>query len=116
MCVQYLEEKEELELKSSTLQKDCEMYRNRINTISVQLEEVVKERDQVKHTLHTPSACVRTLINNTIAPLPTFPGMSVICLGYVSTAPHFVFKNPADDVWESGTTLLGLLRSFRFLN
>lgn len=55
VCVQYLEEKEELELKSSTLQKDCEMYRNRINTISVQLEEVVKERDQVKHTQHTPS-------------------------------------------------------------
>uniref|UniRef100_A0A674N194 Caspase recruitment domain family, member 11 n=1 Tax=Takifugu rubripes TaxID=31033 RepID=A0A674N194_TAKRU len=45
----YLEEKEELELKSSTLQKDCEMYRNRINTISVQLEEVVKERDQAFH-------------------------------------------------------------------
>uniref|UniRef100_H3CEC5 Caspase recruitment domain family, member 11 n=1 Tax=Tetraodon nigroviridis TaxID=99883 RepID=H3CEC5_TETNG len=45
----YLEEKEELELKSSTLEKDCEMYRNRINTISVQLEEVVKERDQAFH-------------------------------------------------------------------
>ncbi|XP_054892165.1 caspase recruitment domain-containing protein 11 isoform X2 [Poeciliopsis prolifica] len=42
----YLEEKEELELKSSTLQKDCEMYRNRIDTISVQLDEVEKERDQ----------------------------------------------------------------------
>ncbi|KAK2833742.1 hypothetical protein Q5P01_017631 [Channa striata] len=42
----YLEEKEDLELKSSTLQKDCEMYRNRIDTITVQLEEVEKERDQ----------------------------------------------------------------------
>uniref|UniRef100_A0A3Q3VTY9 Uncharacterized protein n=1 Tax=Mola mola TaxID=94237 RepID=A0A3Q3VTY9_MOLML len=42
----YLEEKEELELKSSTLQKDCEMYRKRIDTITVQLEEVMKERDQ----------------------------------------------------------------------
>ncbi|XP_061568036.1 caspase recruitment domain-containing protein 11 isoform X2 [Cololabis saira] len=42
----YLEEKEELELKSSTLQKDCVMYRNRINTISAQLDEVEKERDQ----------------------------------------------------------------------
>ncbi|KAM6905367.1 caspase recruitment domain-containing protein 11 [Xenentodon cancila] len=42
----YLEEKEELELKSSTLQKDCEMYRNRIDTITIQLEEVEKERDQ----------------------------------------------------------------------
>ncbi|KAF3700452.1 Caspase recruitment domain-containing protein 11 CARD-containing MAGUK protein 1 [Channa argus] len=39
-------EKEDLELKSSTLQKDCEMYRNRIDTITVQLEEVEKERDQ----------------------------------------------------------------------
>ncbi|XP_037331794.2 caspase recruitment domain-containing protein 11 [Pungitius pungitius] len=42
----YLEEKEDLELKSSTLQKDCEMYRNRMDTITLQLEEVEKERDQ----------------------------------------------------------------------
>lgn len=46
---QYLEEKEDLELKSSTLQKDCEMYRNRIDTITIQLEEVLKERDQVRN-------------------------------------------------------------------
>ncbi|KAG9343004.1 hypothetical protein JZ751_015222 [Albula glossodonta] len=42
----YLEEKEDLELKCSTLVKDCEMYKNRMNTIMVQLEEVEKERDQ----------------------------------------------------------------------
>uniref|UniRef100_A0A8C9XXZ6 Caspase recruitment domain family member 11 n=1 Tax=Sander lucioperca TaxID=283035 RepID=A0A8C9XXZ6_SANLU len=42
----YLEEKEDLELKSSTLQKDCEMYKKRMDTITVQLEEVEKERDQ----------------------------------------------------------------------
>ncbi|KAM9843995.1 caspase recruitment domain-containing protein 11 [Aulostomus maculatus] len=42
----YLEEKEDLELKCSTLQKDCEMYRNRMDTITIQLEEVEKERDQ----------------------------------------------------------------------
>ncbi|XP_049416618.1 caspase recruitment domain-containing protein 11 isoform X1 [Epinephelus fuscoguttatus] len=42
----YLEEKEDLELKCSTLQKDCEMYRNRMETITAQLEEVEKERDQ----------------------------------------------------------------------
>ncbi|XP_038547880.1 caspase recruitment domain-containing protein 11, partial [Micropterus salmoides] len=42
----YLEEKEDLELKSSTLQKDCEMYRNRMDTITIQLDEVEKERDQ----------------------------------------------------------------------
>lgn len=54
--MQYLEEKEDLELKCSTLQKDCEMYRNRIDTIAVQLDEVEKERDQVKtHTTHTIS-------------------------------------------------------------
>lgn len=47
LCVQYLEEKEDLELKCSTLQKDCEMYRNRMDTITIQLEEVEKERDQV---------------------------------------------------------------------
>ncbi|XP_018588256.1 caspase recruitment domain-containing protein 11 isoform X2 [Scleropages formosus] len=42
----YLEEKEDLELKCSTLVKDCEMYKNRMNTIMVQLEEVERERDQ----------------------------------------------------------------------
>ncbi|XP_026180050.1 caspase recruitment domain-containing protein 11 isoform X2 [Mastacembelus armatus] len=42
----YLEEKEDLELKCSTLQKDCEMYHNRMDTIIIQLEEVEKERDQ----------------------------------------------------------------------
>ncbi|XP_061892597.1 caspase recruitment domain-containing protein 11 isoform X4 [Entelurus aequoreus] len=42
----YLEEKEDLELKCSTLQKDCEMYRNRMDTINMQLNEVEKERDQ----------------------------------------------------------------------
>ncbi|XP_041672890.1 caspase recruitment domain-containing protein 11 [Cheilinus undulatus] len=42
----YLNEKEDLELKCSTLQKDCEMYRNRMDTLSIQLEEVEKERDQ----------------------------------------------------------------------
>ncbi|XP_020506976.2 caspase recruitment domain-containing protein 11 [Labrus bergylta] len=42
----YLEEKEDLELKCSTLQKDCEMYRNRMDTITIQLDEVEKERDQ----------------------------------------------------------------------
>ncbi|XP_022074305.1 caspase recruitment domain-containing protein 11 isoform X1 [Acanthochromis polyacanthus] len=42
----YLEEKEDLELRCSTLQKDCEMYRNRMDTISIQLDEVEKERDQ----------------------------------------------------------------------
>ena len=44
---QYLDEKEALELKCSTLVKDCEMYKNRMNTIMVQLEEVERERDQV---------------------------------------------------------------------
>ncbi|XP_060753355.1 caspase recruitment domain-containing protein 11 isoform X1 [Tachysurus vachellii] len=42
----YLEEKEDLELKCSTLVKDCEMYKNRMNTIMFQLEEVERERDQ----------------------------------------------------------------------
>lgn len=48
MChFQYLEEKEDLELKCSTLGKDCEMYKHRMNTVMIQLEEVEKERDQV---------------------------------------------------------------------
>ncbi|TRY56517.1 hypothetical protein DNTS_015666 [Danionella cerebrum] len=43
---EYLEEKEDLELKCSTLLKDCEMYKNRMNTIMGQMEEVERERDQ----------------------------------------------------------------------
>uniref|UniRef100_A0A8C4XYU5 Caspase recruitment domain-containing protein 11 n=1 Tax=Gopherus evgoodei TaxID=1825980 RepID=A0A8C4XYU5_9SAUR len=42
----YLEEKEDLELKCSTLGKDCEMYKHRMTTVMIQLEEVEKERDQ----------------------------------------------------------------------
>lgn len=45
---QYLEEKEDLELKCSTLGKDCEMYKHRMNTVMLQLEEVERERDQVR--------------------------------------------------------------------
>lgn len=44
----YLEEKEDLELKCSTLGKDCEMYKHRMNTVMLQLEEVERERDQVR--------------------------------------------------------------------
>lgn len=47
LCSQYLEEKEDLELKCSTLGKDCEMYKHRMNTVMLQLEEVERERDQV---------------------------------------------------------------------
>ncbi|XP_054851246.1 caspase recruitment domain-containing protein 11 [Eublepharis macularius] len=42
----YLEEKQELELKCSTLGKDCEMYKHRMTTVMIQLDEVEKERDQ----------------------------------------------------------------------
>lgn len=47
LCSQYLEEKEDLELKCSTLGKDCEMFKHRMNTVMLQLEEVERERDQV---------------------------------------------------------------------
>ncbi|KAL2765970.1 caspase recruitment domain-containing protein 11 [Daubentonia madagascariensis] len=46
----YLEEKEDLELKCSTLGKDCEMYKHRMNTVMLQLEEVERERDQAFHS------------------------------------------------------------------
>ncbi|KAM9209318.1 caspase recruitment domain-containing protein 11 [Dugong dugon] len=46
----YLEEKEDLELKCSTLGKDCEMYRHRMNTVMLQLDEVERERDQAFHS------------------------------------------------------------------
>ncbi|XP_007525123.2 caspase recruitment domain-containing protein 11 [Erinaceus europaeus] len=46
----YLEEKEDLELKCSTLGKDCEMYKHRMTTVMLQLEEVERERDQAFHS------------------------------------------------------------------
>ncbi|XP_006859844.1 PREDICTED: caspase recruitment domain-containing protein 11 [Chrysochloris asiatica] len=46
----YLEGKEDLELKCSTLGKDCEMYRHRMSTVMLQLEEVERERDQAFHS------------------------------------------------------------------
>ncbi|XP_047388640.1 caspase recruitment domain-containing protein 11 isoform X2 [Sciurus carolinensis] len=46
----YLEEKEDLELKCSTLGKDCDMYKHRMNTVMLQLEEVERERDQAFHS------------------------------------------------------------------
>ncbi|XP_069920404.1 caspase recruitment domain-containing protein 11 isoform X3 [Oryctolagus cuniculus] len=46
----YLEEREDLELKCSTLGKDCEMYKHRMSTVMLQLDEVERERDQAFHS------------------------------------------------------------------
>ncbi|XP_004617407.2 caspase recruitment domain-containing protein 11 [Sorex araneus] len=46
----YLEEKEDLELKCSTLGKDCDMYKHRMSTVMLQLDEVERERDQAFHS------------------------------------------------------------------
>nr|XP_025038333.1 caspase recruitment domain-containing protein 10 [Pelodiscus sinensis] len=42
----YLQEVEDLQLKHRTLQKDCDLYKHRMNTVLCQLEEIEKERDQ----------------------------------------------------------------------
>uniref|UniRef100_A0A8C3T7E8 Caspase recruitment domain family member 10 n=1 Tax=Chelydra serpentina TaxID=8475 RepID=A0A8C3T7E8_CHESE len=42
----YLQEVEDLQLKHRTLQKDCDLYKHRMNTVLSQLEEIEKERDQ----------------------------------------------------------------------
>lgn len=47
-CFQYLQEMEDLQLKYRTLQKDCDLYKHRMNTVLSQLEEIEKERDQVR--------------------------------------------------------------------
>ncbi|XP_043923349.1 caspase recruitment domain-containing protein 10 isoform X2 [Protopterus annectens] len=41
----YLEEKASLDLRKQTLENDCEMYKQRANTLLSQLEEVEKERN-----------------------------------------------------------------------
>uniref|UniRef100_A0A8C6XHH8 Caspase recruitment domain family member 10 n=1 Tax=Naja naja TaxID=35670 RepID=A0A8C6XHH8_NAJNA len=42
----YLQEMEDLQLKFHTLQKNCDLYKHRMNTVLAQLEEIEKERDQ----------------------------------------------------------------------
>ncbi|XP_039189552.1 caspase recruitment domain-containing protein 10 [Crotalus tigris] len=42
----YLQEMEDLQLKFHTLQKNCDLYKHRMNTVLSQLEEIEKERDQ----------------------------------------------------------------------
>ncbi|XP_077195682.1 caspase recruitment domain-containing protein 10 isoform X2 [Paroedura picta] len=42
----YLQEVEILQLKYQTLQKNCDLYKHRMNTVLSQLEEIEKERDQ----------------------------------------------------------------------
>ncbi|XP_062929786.1 caspase recruitment domain-containing protein 9 isoform X2 [Mobula hypostoma] len=55
----YLEEKEVFELKCVTLRKDSQMYKDRIEAILLQMQEVATERDQALksreeiHKLHT---------------------------------------------------------------
>uniref|UniRef100_UPI00398EFEF0 caspase recruitment domain-containing protein 9 isoform X2 n=1 Tax=Pristiophorus japonicus TaxID=55135 RepID=UPI00398EFEF0 len=56
---QYLEEKEVFELQCVTLRKDSQMYKDRIEAILVQMQEVATERDQALkmredlHKLHS---------------------------------------------------------------
>ncbi|XP_016356542.1 caspase recruitment domain-containing protein 9 isoform X1 [Sinocyclocheilus anshuiensis] len=46
LCDKYREEKDELELKCIMLKKDSKMYRDRMEDILKQMEEVIKERDK----------------------------------------------------------------------
>ncbi|TRY95906.1 hypothetical protein DNTS_021426 [Danionella cerebrum] len=46
----YYEEKDELELKCFMLENDSKMYRDRMEDILIQLEEVIKERDKAIST------------------------------------------------------------------
>ncbi|XP_061495045.1 caspase recruitment domain-containing protein 10 [Rhineura floridana] len=42
----YLQVMEDLQLRYQTLQKNCDLYKHRMNTVLAQLEEIEKERDQ----------------------------------------------------------------------
>lgn len=44
---QFAEEKEVLELQCTSLRKDSQMYKKRIEAVLQQMEEVASERDQV---------------------------------------------------------------------
>jgi hypothetical protein len=45
--LQYLEANEVLDLKCTTLKKDAKMYRDRMEGILKQMDEVIRERDKV---------------------------------------------------------------------
>ena len=45
---------EDLRLKHRALQKDCDLYKHRMATVRAQLEEVEKERDQVRAATDSP--------------------------------------------------------------
>lgn len=47
MSQQYAEEKEILELQCTSLRKDSQMYKKRMEAVLEQMEEVASERDQV---------------------------------------------------------------------
>lgn len=47
MSQQYAEEKEILELQCTSLRKDSQMYKKRMEAVLQQMEEVASERDQV---------------------------------------------------------------------
>lgn len=43
-----------MQLKFQTLQKNCDLYKHRMNTVLSQLEEIEKERDQVGYLFQEP--------------------------------------------------------------
>lgn len=47
LFLQYLEANEVLDLKCTTLKKDAKMYRDRLEGILKQMDEVIRERDKV---------------------------------------------------------------------
>ncbi|KAK2120678.1 Caspase recruitment domain-containing protein 9 [Saguinus oedipus] len=51
----FVEEKEMLELQCRALRKDCKVYKDRIEAILLQMEEVAVERDQAVICLHVCS-------------------------------------------------------------
>lgn len=70
---------EDLQLKHRTLQKDCDLYKHRMNTVLLQLEEIEKERDQVNwFSLPSNNRALDTLSFPT-GSCPAMPGWDQQC-------------------------------------
>lgn len=99
-CCQYLQEVEDLQLKYRTLQKDCDLYKHRMNTVLLQLEEIEKERDQVNCFLPWSSQqdqgfCLRSgysVLRQFIFSIHARVGGGVLCL--LSLSAWLLIGNP----------------------
>jgi len=105
-CCQYLQEVEDLQLKYRTLQKDCDLYKHRMNTVLLQLEEIEKERDQVKCSL--PASRIRAFgfaLGTSPSPVSLLYPWEVGFVVRSSSPPAWLFVGYPEQRWGAAAIL-----------